>query len=93
MKLFPDFGYISVSPSDVIPLAVYDVRPPRKLIYLFVLSLGVLSNEFVVLHLPEMHDETHKQIIICNDNYNFVLIHIIFCKNLQLKSSDGYDSL
>jgi len=46
-------------PSDVILLAVSDVRL-RKLIYLFVLSLGALPSEFVALHSSEMHDETHK---------------------------------
>jgi len=25
------------------------------------------------LHLPEMHDETHKQITICNDDYKFIV--------------------
>ena len=47
-----------VGPSDVISLAVSDVRPLKKFIYLSVLSLGVLLSEFVVLHLPEMPDET-----------------------------------
>jgi len=28
--------------------------------------------------LPEMHDETHKQITICNDNYKFITFHIVF---------------
>ena len=70
LKLFPDFRHISVGPNDVIPLAVSDVCP--KPIYLFILSLGVLSSEFVTLHLPEMHDETYKQ-IICNDDYKFAV--------------------
>ena len=56
--------------------------------YLFVLSLRVLPSEFVALHLPEMHDKTHKQIIIWNDDYKFATYpHSI----LQLKCSDGYD--
>ena len=41
---FSDFFeslHILVSPSDVISLAVFDVRPPRKPIYLFFLSLRV----------------------------------------------------
>ena len=64
LELFPDFSHISVSPNDVIPLAVSDVHPLRKPIYLFVLFLGVLPSEFVALHLPKMHDETHKHITI-----------------------------
>ena len=76
MELFPDFHHIFVGPSDVIPLAVSDVHPLRKLIYLFILFLGVLPIEIVALHLPEMHDETHIQITICND-YFFVYPHII----------------
>ena len=60
LELFFDFGHISVSPSDVIPIATSYVRPPRKCIYLFVLSLGVLPNEFLVLHLPEIHDKIHR---------------------------------
>ena len=68
---FSDSGHIFVGPTDI-PLAVPDVRLPRKYIYLFVLSLRVLPSEFVTLHLSEMHYETHKLIIICNDGYKFV---------------------
>jgi len=71
LELFFDFCYIFVSPSDVLSLAVSDVRPPRTSIYLFVPYLRVL-HEFVTLHFPEMHDETHKQIAICNDHYKVV---------------------
>ena len=71
LELFLDFGYISIGPSVDIPLLVSNVRPPRKSIYLSVLSLGVLPSEFVALHLLEMHDVTYKQITICNDNYKF----------------------
>jgi len=74
VELFPDFHHIFIGPSDIIPLAISDVRPPKKkLIYLFILSLGVLPSEFVALHLPEMHDETHKQVTICNNKYKFVI--------------------
>jgi len=83
LELFSDFDHISVSSSDVIPLTVSNIRPPREFVYLFVLSLGVLPSEFVTLHLPEMHDETH--ITIYSDDYKFVTFHIVFCWNLQLK--------
>jgi len=43
---------------------VSDVHPPRELM----LSLGVLSSEFVALHLPEIHDEIHRQITICYED-------------------------
>jgi len=39
LKLFFDVSHIFVGLSDVIPLAVSDVRPLRKPIYLFTLSL------------------------------------------------------
>jgi len=51
---------------------VFDVRPPRKLIYLFFLSLGVMFSGSDVLHLPAAHNEISKQIVICNDDYKFV---------------------
>jgi len=73
VKLFLDFCHIFVCPSDVISLAVSDVRPPRKPIYIFIISLGVLPSEFIVLHLTAMHNETYKQIIICNDDYKFAV--------------------
>jgi len=38
----------------------------------FFVFVGVLPSEFVALHLPEIHDETCKQITICNDDYKFV---------------------
>jgi len=69
LELLSDFGHISISSSDVIPLTVSDIRPPREFVYLFVLSLGVLPSEFVALYLPEMHDETH--ITICSVDYKF----------------------
>ena len=92
MELFSDFGHVSVGPSDVIPsmillvsLLLVSVRLLRRPIYLFVLFLGVLLSEFVALHLPEMHDKTYKQIIICNDDYKIVAYPYSICRNLQLK--------
>jgi len=37
LELFPDFNHIYVGSNDVIPLAVFDVHPLRKIISLFVL--------------------------------------------------------
>jgi len=71
LELFLDFCYISVGPSDIIPLAISDLCLSRKFIYLFVLSLRVLPSEFVALYLLEMHDDICKQITICNDDYKF----------------------
>ena len=34
-------------------------------------SVRVLPSEFVALYLFEMHDEIRRQIIVCNDDYNF----------------------
>ena len=73
MELFSGFHHIFVDLSHVIPFTVSDVRPPRKPLYRFVLSLGVLPSEFVALHLPEMHDETYKQITICNDDCKIIV--------------------
>ena len=47
LELFSDIHYVFVGPSDVISLLVSDVRHPRKLIYLLVLSLEVLSSELL----------------------------------------------
>ena len=61
LELFSDFGHIFVGSSDIIPLVVSNVRPPRKKpIYLFVISLGLLPSELVALHFPEIHDEIRK---------------------------------
>jgi len=35
LGFFSEFFQISIGPSDVIPLAAFDIRPPKKLIYLF----------------------------------------------------------
>jgi len=73
---------------------VSDVRLFRKLTYLFVLSLRVLPNEFVASYLPEMHDGTYKQIIICNDGYKFIAYsHSILQEYTVKKCGDDYDSL
>ena len=71
LKLFPDFHHISVGPNNVITLAISDVCPPRKPLYLFVLSLGDLPSEFIALHLPEIHNKIRRQITISNENYKF----------------------
>ena len=39
----------------------------------FSLYLGVGPNELVALHLPVAHDETPKQIAICNNDYKFAV--------------------
>jgi len=44
LELIPDFGYIFVGPSDIISVAVSDIRPLRKPIYIFALSLEALSS-------------------------------------------------
>jgi len=38
----------------------------------FFVFAGVLPSDFVASHLPEIHDETSRQKIICNDDYKFV---------------------
>ena len=73
---------ISVGPNDVIPLAVSKVRPPRKLIYPFVLSLEVLPSEFVAFHLLEMHDGPINKYQFTMMTTNLLPIYIVFCRNL-----------
>ena len=63
---------------NVIPLEVFNIRPLRKFIRLIFVFVRILPSEFVALHLPEMHDETRKQITICNDEYNLLPIHTVF---------------
>ena len=60
LESFFDFGLVSFGSSDIISFVVSDVCSLRKHIDLFVPTLGVLHSKFVALHLPKMHDETHK---------------------------------
>ena len=79
LKSSPEFLQISISHSDVISLAVSEVRPPRKLMPLFSPSLGVTLCESIALHLTVAYDE--RQIAICNDDYKFaVFSHSILQK-------------
>ena len=66
----PEFLQISISPTNVMLLAVSEVRLPRKFMS-FSLSLGVELSESIALHLPIAHDETCRYIAICNDDYKF----------------------
>ena len=50
---------------------MFDVRPLRKPIYLIFVFVGVLLREFVILHLPEIYDETRST--ICDDDYKFTV--------------------
>jgi len=54
LEFFPEFLQISIGPSNVIPLQVFDVCL-KKPIYLFLILVRVLPSEFVVLYLPEIH--------------------------------------
>ena len=56
----PKFFQISVVPNNVIPLAMSEVCPLRKLAPLFLLSLGVKHSASIALHLHVPHDETSK---------------------------------
>ena len=83
LEFSPNLLQIYVTPSDVIPLAVSEVRP-RNLMSLFLFSLGVTPSESIAFHLPFAYDETLRHIAICNDDYNLLHFHIVFCRNLQL---------
>ena len=68
---FSDFFeslHILVSPSDVISLAVFDVRPPRKPIYLFFLEF--ICSVWCICILSVAHDKILGHIAIYND-YKF----------------------
>ena len=44
LEIFSDFHHISVGPSNVIPLDVFDVRPHRKSIYLIFVFVRILVS-------------------------------------------------
>ena len=60
LEFLSEFLQTFVSFSNVISLEVFDVRPPRKPIYLNFVFVEVLPSELVELHLPEIHNETRK---------------------------------
>ena len=94
LEFFSEFFQTSVGPNNVILLEVFDVRHPRKLIYLIFVSVGILSSEIVALHLSEIYDETRRQITSCNDDYKFVAFsHSILQEFVAKKCGDGCDSL
>ena len=87
MLLF--FGCLEFVSKSNIPLSVglsgLDVFPPRHPRYILFPSLGILSRVPTALHFPVAHiDNITGPISIFNDTYNFVYIHIIFGRNLQL---------
>ena len=71
MKIFLELFQISISSSDVIPLAMFATRPHRKPIYLFFLSLRVIPSESDALHFPVTRYEILRQITICNNDCKF----------------------
>ena len=40
-------------------------------IYIILSSIEVMSRVSIALHLPAVHDNLTRQIVICNDNYKF----------------------
>jgi len=52
LEFSPEFFQISIGPSDVIPLAVFEACHPRELSSVFPPSFGVTPRELIVLHLP-----------------------------------------
>ena len=79
LNFFPKFLHISVSPTNVIPLAVSELRLPRKPMS-FPLFLGVELSKSIALHLHMMKPLDKFAMIIIN----LLHFHIVFCKNLQL---------
>jgi len=78
LKFSHEFLQISVSPINVVPLAMSEIRFSRKPISFFPISLGVEPSELVALHLHVAHNEIPRQIVIYNDNYKFaVFLHSI----------------
>ena len=84
-SFFPGFLHIFVSPNNDIPLEVFDVHPQKKFIYLIFISVGVLLSEFVVLYLLEYMMRLVNRSQFAMLTINLLLIHIVYCKNLQLK--------
>lgn len=60
--------------------------------FIYFSCLQKLNQVSVKLHLLDLHDEIHFQIVNCNDDYNLLRIVILYWKNLLLKVSDGFDS-
>ena len=84
LEFSPEFLQISVSSTNVIPLAMSEVRLPKIHVFLS-LFLEIDSSESVALHLLVAHDEFPRQIAICNDNYFVAFSHNIFQKFAVVK--------
>ena len=56
LKFFSEFLQIFVSPNNVISLEMFNVCPPKKLIYLIFVYVGVSPSECVALRLPKIHN-------------------------------------
>ena len=62
-----------------------DVCHPSHSIYLIFPSLGVMPRVPTALHLPiTQDDEITRQLQIVMKTINFLYIHIVCCRNLQL---------
>jgi len=66
-----------------LPLAGFDLCHPRHSIYLIFSSLGVMPRVPTALHLPVTHDII-KKLANCKETINFMYIHVVCCRNLQL---------
>jgi len=77
-------GCLEFIPESSLSLAGFDVCHLRHLIYLIFPSFEVMSRVPTSLHLPIAHDDITRELENCDENYNFMYIHIGCCRNLQL---------
>jgi len=79
------FCFEFVVVSNIPPSAGLDVRPPRRLRYIFFPSLGIMARVLTAFHFPVAHiDDITRLIAICNDTYKFAANPYSICRNLQL---------
>jgi len=65
-------GHLNFIPESNLSLAEFNVCHPKHIIYLILLSLGVLLRVPTALHLCVAHiDNITRTLAICNDTYKF----------------------
>lgn len=71
--LFASFKIEKEIRHEIVPIST--TSEPREFPQVVCqINLSVsLSNKYIVLYLPVLHDETRIWITICNDNYKFIV--------------------
>jgi len=81
----PDFssfsGCLKICLESSVPLTKSIALLPRHPMYSLSLSLGVIPKVSTVLHFLVAFDDITRQLANCNDNYKFLHVHIVYCRN------------